>query len=186
MQKKRYKTVLAAFALAGCLCGCSKTTEEEKALATFSSSIADFTASIKEANEQINGLDTTQADSPAELLEILDRLDDEFSKLAALSVPEQYLGIEDLADEASLNMSEAVSYYHSAFESEVFNESDADVAYQYYKRAMTRVEYIGYILAGGEIPENDHVTIYEETNDGNIIDKWFEEKDAENETAASE
>lgn len=184
MQNKRYKTAFAAFALTICLCGCANTTEEEKALATFSSSIADFTANIKEANEQINGLDTTQADSPAELLEILDRLDNEFAKLAELSVPEQYLGIEELADEASTNMSEAVSYYHSAFEAEVFDESDADVAYQYYKRAMTRVEYIGYILAGGEIPENDHVTIHEETNDGNIIDKWFEDENKDGETAS--
>ncbi|MCM1183156.1 MAG: hypothetical protein NC337_07265 [Roseburia sp.] len=180
MQNKRYKTVLAALALTLCLCGCANSTDEEKALAAFSSSIAGFTSNIKEANEQINGIDTTQSEAPAELLEILDRLDEEFVKLAELSVPEQYLGVEALADEASQNMSEAVSYYHSAFEAEVFSESDADVAYQYYKRAMMRVEYIGYILAGGEIPENEHITIYEETNDHNIIDRWFDDEDEEN------
>lgn len=184
MQNKRYKTVFAAFALTACLCGCARTTDEEKALAAFSSSIAGFTSNIKEAHEQINGLDTTQADAPAELLKILDSLDEEFAKLAELSVPEQYLGIEALADEASQNMSEAVSYYHSAFEAETFSESDADVAYQYYKRAMTRIEYIGYILAGGEIPENDHVTIHEETNDSNIIDRWFDDEDEDAETAS--
>ena len=52
-------------------------------------------------------------------------------------------------------MTNAVSYFHSAYEGEAFDEQDADVAYQYYTRAMVRIEYIGYVLVG-EIPENDH------------------------------
>lgn len=182
MLNKMYKTAFAALTVTVCLCGCGNATDEQKELAVFSSSVSEFTANIKEADAQINSLDVTQIESTDRLLEILDSLDAEFAKLAEVSVPEQYLSVETLADEASQNMSEAVAYYHSAFEGESFNESDADVAYQYYERAMTRVEYIGYVLTGGEIPENDHVTVYEETNDSKILDKWLSDED-EMETA---
>ena len=43
------------------------------------------------------------------LLEILDGLDAEFKKLSELAVPEKYKSIEELADEASTNMSNAIN-----------------------------------------------------------------------------
>ena len=67
-------------------------------------------------------------------------------------------------------MTNAVSYYHSAYEAEEFSEEDADIAYQYYTRAMTRVQYIGYILIG-EIPEGDNITVHEETMENKLLDK---------------
>ena len=107
----------------------------------------------------------------------------EEKELADLSVPEQYQSIETLADEASKNMTNAVSYFHSAYEGEAFDEQDADVAYQYYTRAMVRIEYIGYVLVG-EIPENDHVTVQEqELNDTRFIDKILDNNDEEQSTS---
>ena len=169
---------IAVFTAALCLTGCGKITTEEKELADFSASISDFTATIQEADKQINELDVTKEESSKELLDILDHLDAEFKELSELSAPEQYQSIENLADEASENMSNAVSYFHMAYESDPFSEQDADVAYQYYSRAMTRVEYIGYILVG-EIPENEHVTVYEETNDNKFIDKLLDNDEEE-------
>ena len=176
------KYLIATITTVMCLTACGHTTEE-KELADFSASISDFTAAIQDANQQINELDVNDAKSSDELLSILDNLDTEFKNLAELPVPEQYQSIETLADEASENMTNAVSYFHSAYESEEFNEQDADVAYQYYTRAMTRVEYIGYVLVG-EIPENDHVTVQEqELNDNRFIDKLL---DNDQETSVEE
>lgn len=180
--KNKCKYIIGTLTTVLCLTACGHT-NEEKELADFSSSISSFTASIQDANQQINELDVNDANASQELLSILDGLDEKFKELADLSVPEQYQSIETLADEASENMTNAVSYFHSAYEGEVFDEQDADVAYQYYTRAMVRIEYIGYVLVG-EIPENDHVTVQEqELNDTRFIDKILDNDDEEQSTS---
>ena len=180
--KNKCKYIIGTLTTVLCLTACGHT-NEEKELADISSSISSFTASIQDANQQINELDVNDANASQELLSILDGLDEKFKELADLSVPEQYQSIETLADEASENMTNAVSYFHSAYEGEAFDEQDADVAYQYYTRAMVRIEYIGYVLVG-EIPENDHVTVQEqELNDTRFIDKILDNNDEEQSTS---
>ena len=180
--KNKCKYIIGTLTTVLCLTACGHT-NEEKELADFSSSISSFTASIQDANQQINELDVNDANASQELLSILDGLDEKFKELADLSVPEQYQSIETLADEASENMTNAVSYFHSAYEGEAFDEQDADVAYQYYTRAMVRIEYIGYVLVG-EIPENDHVKVQEqELNDTRFIDKILDNIDEEQSTS---
>ena len=180
--KNKCKYIIGTLTTVLCLTACGHT-NEEKELADFSSSISRFTASIQDANQQINELDVNDANASQELLSILDGLDEKFKELADLSVPEQYQSIETLADEASENMTNAVSYFHSAYEGEAFDEQDADVAYQYYTRAMVRIEYIGYVLVG-EIPENDHVKVQEqELNDTRFIDKILDNNDEEQSTS---
>ena len=180
--KNKCKYIIGTLTTVLCLTACGHT-NEEKGLADFSSSISSFTASIQDANQQINELDVNDANASQELLSILDGLDEKFKELADLSVPEQYQSIETLADEASENMTNAVSYFHSAYEGEAFDEQDADVAYQYYTRAMVRIEYIGYVLVG-EIPENDHVKVQEqELNDTRFIDKILDNNDEEQSTS---
>ena len=83
-------------------------------------------------------------------------------------------------------MSLAVSHYHTAYESEPFNENYADAAYQYYKNSYEYVQYMGYLLAGEDIPENDHVKVYEETNDKNILNKWLSDDENETNTASEQ
>lgn len=180
--KNKCKYIIGTLTTVLCLTACGHT-NEEKELTDFSSSISSFTASIQDANQQINELDVNDANASQELLSILDGLDEKFKELADLSVPEQYQSIETLADEASENMTNAVSYFHSAYEGEAFDEQDADVAYQYYTRAMVRIEYIGYVLVG-EIPENDHVKVQEqELNDTRFIDKILDNNDEEQSTS---
>lgn len=168
----KIKTIILISILTLGLTGCGYKTEEEKALATFSNSISSFTNTVLSIDMTMNELDVTDENACEDFLIMLDNLDKEFQSLAELSVPEQYLSIEPLADQASENMSIAVSYFHSAYEAEEFNATDADIAHQYYERAMTRIEYIGYILTG-DIPEDENVIIHEETSDDRIIDKFI-------------
>lgn len=193
---KRYidkKVILASSVLLGAvsLSGCGKTSEEEKELALFSSSIADFAEYIQEADAKINGLDVSKKESAGELLAILDDMDAEFAEfaeLAEIQAPDQYESVPGLARLASEDMSQAVSYYHTAYESEEFDKNYADAAYQCYSNSMKDVKYIGILLMGEDIPEDDNVTVYEITNDEHILNKWLsgdrEDNSAENETAS--
>jgi hypothetical protein len=161
-------------------------------VAAFSSSISDFTSYLYSANEQINSLDCTQKESCDELMDILDEMEGEFESLANLDVPEKYDGVRTLAQGASNNMSLAVSYYHSAFESETFNSDDSSTAYEYYMRAMLEVECIGYILANEDIPDGllddvgIHVTVSGETTDENLLNKWLGDGSSTNDESNDE
>lgn len=181
MLNKKYQLLFVTLLGAICLSGCSNTSEEETELANFSSSVSDFTNYIKDANVKINGLDVNNQESVDELLTILDDMDAKFAQFAQLEVPTQYGGVNSLADKASENMSLAVSYYHSAYEAETFDKNYSDAAYKCYELAMEDIKYIGYILSGDEIPENDRITVYEEANDSHILDKWLS-GDTEDET----
>ena len=184
-----YKTIrllsAAVFGMAF-LSGCGSSNKEEEALASFSSSIEDFTDYIQEADEKLNNLDISNAQSADELLEILDGMEVRFEEFASIEMPVQYEGVKGLALQASEEMSLAVSHYHTAYESEPFNENYADAAYQYYKNSYEYVQYMGYLLAGEEIPENDHVKVYEETNDKNILNKWLSDDENETNTASGQ
>lgn len=118
------------------LSGCGGSNKEEEALASFSSSIENFTDYIHEADEKLNNLDISNAQSADELLEILDGMEVRFEEFASIEMPVQYEGVKGLALQASEEMSLAVSHYHTAYESEPFNENYADAAYQYYKKLL--------------------------------------------------
>lgn len=137
---------------------------------------------MKDAEEQINALDASQKESVDELLSILDGMDDKIATFGKITPPPQYTGIAIPLETASEHMSNAASYFHSAYESEVFNENDASVAYQHYEISMKWLRVTGYIIAGDKIPEYENVTVYEEINDSHIFDKWLSDDD-DNETA---
>ena len=181
MLNKKNKILIAALLGAVCLSGCGNTSDEEKELASFSTSVSEFTNYICESGEKINSLDVNKKESAEELLAILDDMDSEFAKFAELKAPDIYESVETLADGASTNMSMAVSYYHSAYEADEFNADDADVAYQYYTRAMKNIKGIGYVLSGEETPTGEDITVYEKSNDGHILDKWLSGDEDENE-----
>lgn len=155
------------------LSGCSSS-DSEKELAAFSQSITNFSTYLDTMDEKISGIDYEKESACDDLLSYLDEMDSAFNKLADMNVPDQYASIAPLADEASDNMSQAVALYHSAIESDSFNEDDAAIAYQYYVRAMTRISYIGTILQG-EIPEGDNITVYETNASNELIEKIAEE-----------
>lgn len=114
-----------------------------------------FCDNIAYINDQINALDGTGESDVETLLGYLDTLDEQFAQMAELTVPNEFVTIEKLADEASENMTMAVSYYHEAYGSGTFNQNYADAAYEYYTRANTRLGYILKVLHGEEITDDN-------------------------------
>lgn len=97
------KTMVISTALLGALSlsGCKDAGEQEKELAVFSSSVADFKDYIQETNEKINNLDVSRKESASELLEILDGMETEFAGFAEYTdrirdrIPDQYESIPE-------------------------------------------------------------------------------------------
>lgn len=183
---KRLMLFTAVLSGAVSMSGCGNTSDKEQELASFSAAIADFTDYMQEADVQINSLDTSKKESADELLEILDQMEAEFAAFSTIQAPEQYESVPHLAARASEAMSLAVSYYHTAYESEVFDQDYADAAYECYADSMKVVGYIGMLLLGEKIPEDANVTVYEITNDEHILDNWLsggKEDDTDNHNA---
>lgn len=139
------------------LCGCG----ENKELTAFRTSFDSFCTSVSEIDNSINSIDASAEDASWQLLSLLDDLDVKFQELAALKVPKQFSYIENLADEASENMTLAVENYHTAFESEFYDSNAADIASQYYERAYKRVQYM-ITFMHGEVPDDENVQLLEE------------------------
>lgn len=149
---------LTVLALTGC--GKSKAADE---LSSYQASMSTFCDNISYINDQINSLDGTGESDVETLLKNLDTLDEQFLQMAELSVPDEFAAIENLADEASENMSMAVSYYHEAYDSGTFSPNYADAAYEYYTRANTRLGYILQILHGEEITDENVKFVTDDT-----------------------
>ena len=141
-------------------CGKNNTTDE---LSSYQASMSTFCDNISYINDQINALDGTGESDVETLLKNLDMLDEQFAQMAELTVPDEFATIDNLADEASENMTMAVSYYHEAYDSDTFNENYADAAYEYYTRANTRLGYILQILHGEEITDDNVKYITEDS-----------------------
>lgn len=131
------------------LTGCGSKKKQE--LATYKASMETFCKNIAIIDGQINALDPSSDSSKTELLKDLDTLNDQFSQMANLTVPENFAGVEELADQASENMSNAVTYYHQAYDGDTFNQNYADAAAEYYRRANVRLKYILELLHGADI-----------------------------------
>lgn len=111
-------------------------------------------------DKSINEIDPASDEAVTELLSHLDSMSASFSQMAELTVPQAFIGVEQLADEADNYMKEAVSLYHQAFEAEIFDENIEEAAQENYSRANLRIQYIISILHG-DIPEE--IITYEET-----------------------
>lgn len=128
--------------------GCGKNDELE----AYKTNMNQFFENMKIFDSSINAIDPQSETAPGELLTLLDSMETSFSQMASLEVPEAFPGVDQLADEASEYMTEAVSCYHQAFEGESYDAGMADIAKQNYDRANLRIQYILSILHG-DIPE---------------------------------
>lgn len=140
------------------LSGCG----EKKELTEFKENMTTFYTEIAHIGEGIEGIAPDAETAVDSLLEGLAKLEHQFQFLADVQVPDEFISIEDLADDAADHMHQAVSYYRQAYEGEQFNESYAEAASKHYENAMKRVGYIASLLQG-EIPEDTNVVV---TNDG--------------------
>ena len=103
----------AVFFLFVTLTGCGKT---EDALIQYKSDMTDFTNHIEELVTSIDNIDLDSDTRTQELLGYLDEMDAAFAEMGNLPVPEQFANIEELADDASANLSKSVALYHQAFD----------------------------------------------------------------------
>lgn len=147
------------------LCGllftaCGKNDEE---LTAYQEDMNTFFEHIAAFNDGMNSIDASSDDAINQLLSYLDQLQAEFTWMAELTVPDRFSAVESLADEADENMQQAVALYHTAYESEPFDEAVSQAAREYYDRANIRIQYIIQILHG-EIPEGEGVTYTEENS----------------------
>ncbi len=172
------------------LCGILLTAcGEDESLTAYQEDMNTFFEHIAAFNDDMNAIDASAENAESQLLSYLDQLQEEFTWMAELEVPERFSAVESLADEADENMQQAVSLYHRAYESEPFDEGVAQAAREYYDRANIRIQYIVMILHG-EIPEGEGITYIEENSilGGGFLNKQDdeEEQDAGTEDTESE
>lgn len=146
--KKQFKLSVAGLLAAVMLTACGQDT----AMKEFKDAIDVFCTSISEIDTSINNIDAQSENVTDELLGYLDDLDQEFQEFAELDFPEPFDYLEEIADEASSYMTEAVRSYHEAYENG-YNESTAEYARENYSRAYKRVQIIITFLHG-EQPED--------------------------------
>lgn len=156
--KKKLLTLLLAFCFVVSVAGCGKNIELDE----YQKDMDKFFSEIEVIHVKMNSINPESETALDELFKCLDELDKQFKSMAALTVPKEFSNIENLADEASENMSLAVENYHNAYSDDSYNEYTAATADEYYKRANKRLQYMIDILHG-EVPEGDDVIITETT-----------------------
>lgn len=177
---KKFKKLVLCLLCALFLAGCG----EDEALDAYQADMEMFFEHVAEFDENMNAIDVGQEDYVAQLLDYLDALDAEVAWMAELEVPEQFSIVDNLADEASENMRQAVSYFHMAYEAEEFNPNYEEAAREYYKRANIRIQYI-IMLLHGEIPEGEGIT-YTEENNSIFGEGYLNKTDEDSEDGAGE
>lgn len=154
--KNRFRIIFAAFGTAITLTGCG----EDPILSQFKNDIDDFCTQISEIDTSINSIDAESENAISELLGYLDDLDSAFKSFAELDFPEEFDYLENLADESSQYMTEAVQSFHEAYSNGSYNEYTADFARQNYSRAYKRIQIIIAFLHGEEPDDADLVIEY--------------------------
>lgn len=158
------------------LTGCGKDAELE----SYKANMNQFFENIKIFDSSINAIDPNSETATTDLLALLDSMNTSFSQMASLKVPDGFPGVAELALEASEYMSEAVSYYHQAYEAEPYDAALEDIARQNYDRANVRLQYIVSIIHGN-IPEEiytyeDDAADMDTGNDDFSEDEYSEEE----------
>lgn len=137
---------------------------EDKELAKYKTQMESFFQDVETIHTAMNSIDPDSDKALDELFTCLDDLDSLFVAMASIEVPDAFSNIEELADEASENMSLAVENYHSAYSTDSYDTYTASTADEYYQRANKRLHYIIDILHG-EIPEGDDIIVTEGTEE---------------------
>lgn len=158
--QSKYAIITVLFSIMLCfLTGCGKDAELEN----YKANMNQFFENIKIFDSSINALDPNSETVTTDLLALLDSMNTSFSQMASLEVPDDFPGVAELAAEASEYMSEAVSYFHQAYETEPYDAELEDIARQNYDRANVMFQYIVSIIHG-DIPEELYTYEDEDTD----------------------
>ncbi len=160
------------------LTGCGDTSKLEQYYREMNS----FNTNIGIITDSIEMIDENDSTASIQIIQQLEKLEDQFNILAEIEVPKNFLACEELADDAAYYMTEAVKLYKEYYKTENYDDTNTvDMARQNYDRAMTRVNYISLILQGN-IPEGEGITTEEtEINDFEPVveDKEFIDEELE-------
>jgi hypothetical protein len=140
--------------------------KQDEELVVFRNKVDTFCVDISNIDTAINDIDPNSETAIDELLGYLDELDLTFQQFAAITFPDEFDYLQELAVESSQNMTDAVNSYHEAYSNGSYNEYTAAYAQEYYSRAYKRIQIIITFLHGEE-PDDPDLTIEyssEETN----------------------
>ncbi len=126
------------------LTGCG---EKDEAIENYKNSMEEILGEIKAIDGEINSLDPENENSMSSLMVDLDKLDEEFKKMAALEYPEGFEQIAKLANDASADMSASVSRFHDAYDGE-YNEVAQAEGYDLYQDANQKLRVLIQVLRG--------------------------------------
>ena len=123
MNKKILSIISVVFICMLMLFGCGKDSKKE----AFEADFMEFCDKVAEIDANIKAINPDDENAPTELLSSLDTLGDLFSKMSTMKFPQEYDYLVTLAEESGQFMNLAVENYHTAFESEVYDEESANV-----------------------------------------------------------
>lgn len=159
------KIALALFiCLAFTGCGQAGEPERDPVLVQFEKDINTMCDSIASIDENINGIQFSYEDEDGfknakeNLIEQLNLLEQEFVKFSEMDFPTDYDYLEEMADEASAYMTEAVNSYTLMYGDDAYTVNMEEYADENYARAYKRVNIILALLRG-ETPEEEGLTI---------------------------
>lgn len=163
---KRYRAILGVVLGMVLLTGCG----EKEELTKFQEEMNQFYTEVAAIESEISTIDEGSEDAVYSLINSMEQMASQFQNLAGMEVPEEFISIEDLADDASFYMDEAVRLYSEAYEEDYVSDSLIQAATENYESAMKRVNYIAVLLQG-EIPEGATVVESDEAE----FDPYMEE-----------
>ena len=164
---KRFTLLIALMMSMLVFTGCG----EKEELTVYEENMKNFYAEISEIENAIAEIDESSENAVNTLLINMEEMAVCFQTLADMEVPMEFISIEELADDASAYMDEAVRLYSEAYEEDYVSDALVQAATENYESAMKRINYIAVLLQG-EIPEG--ATVVE--GDGNEFEPYSEEE----------
>lgn len=164
---KRYTLIVSLLLCMTFINGCG----EKEELTTFKENMNTFYTEVSSIENAIASIDESSEEAVTTLLIHLEQMSSQFQQLADMEVPEEFISVEDLADDAASYMNEAVRLYGEAYEEDYVSDSLIQAATENYESAMKRINYIAVLLQG-EIPEGAIVI----EGEGNEFEPYTEEE----------
>ena len=164
---KRFTLLIALMMSMLVFTGCG----EKEELTVYEENMKNFYAEISEIENAIAEIDESSENAVNTLLINMEEMAVCFQTLANMEVPMEFISIEELADDASAYMDEAVRLYSEAYEEDYVSDALIQAATENYESAMKRINYIAVLLQG-EIPEG--ATVVE--GDGTEFEPYSEEE----------
>lgn len=158
------KKIALALLICLSLTGCGGQEERDPALVQFESDINTMCDTIASIDKEINSIEFSYEDEEKfknakdALVEQLQLLEEEFVSFSEMDFPSDFDYLEEMADEASAYMTEAVNSYVLMYGDDGYTVNMEEYANENYARAYKRVNIILSLLRG-ETPKEEGLTI---------------------------